>query len=185
MSDNGTEGTLVEALPMLNGATSMGALIEKHYNNTLENIFNEDSFTWYGASWACVSTAPSRAFKTWITEGGICCLCLVRYPSLTNAKTLEGSHINTFTAVMDLVSTILDLAGASHPYLNQCRGREIVPVRGKSWVSHLSGKTEEVHDGETTITGLESFGLVAIPTARKAENSLYETSPRSRYLGAI
>ncbi|OTA68011.1 arylsulfatase [Hypoxylon sp. EC38] len=178
MSDNGAEGTLLEALPMLNGATSMGALIEKHYNNTLENIGNKDSFTWYGASWACASMAPSRGFKTWITEGGIRCPCLVRYPPLTKSKDLEGSHTNAFTTVMDLVPTILDLAGASHPYPNQFRGREIVPVRGKSWVSHLSGQTKEVHDGETAITGWELFGLRAIRQGKW--KAIYMTPPRGR-----
>ncbi|EOO02334.1 putative arylsulfatase protein [Phaeoacremonium minimum UCRPA7] len=84
MSDNGAEGTLLEALPMLGGVTSLGALIETHYNNELGNIGNKDSFTWYGGSWACASMAPSRGFKTWITEGGIRCPCLVRYPRIVH-----------------------------------------------------------------------------------------------------
>lgn len=163
MSDNGAEGLLLEAIPMLNGEISMGALIEKHYNNELSNIGEKDSFTWYGSNWACASMAPSRGFKTWITEGGIRCPCVVRYPRL---GTPGGSHTNTFTTVMDILPTILDLAGATHPFPSNFRGREIMPARGKSWVAHLSsGNLEDgpaVHDEELTVTGWELFGLRAI-----------------------
>ncbi|OBT39286.1 hypothetical protein VE00_10600 [Pseudogymnoascus sp. WSF 3629] len=41
-------------------ARTMGSIITKYYDNAL--------------------TAPSRGFKCWITEGGIRCPCLVRYP---------------------------------------------------------------------------------------------------------
>ncbi|KAJ2984955.1 hypothetical protein NUW58_g5794 [Xylaria curta] len=176
MSDNGAEGTLLEALPMLNGATSLGALLEKHYDNQLSNIGNKDSFTWYGASWACASMAPSRGFKTWITEGGIRCPCLVRYPPL---QAVGGSHTNSFTTVMDIVPTILDLAGAKHPH-PQFRGRDVVPVRGKSWVSHLShpnpGTGQHVHDENTSVTGWELFGLRAIRQGKW--KAIFMTPPR-------
>ena len=180
MSDNGAEGTLLEALPMLNGATSMGALIEKHYNNELENIGERDSFTWYGASWACASMAPSRGFKTWITEGGIRCPCLVRYPPLGGVPGSPGpgTHTNAFTTVMDVLPTMLELAGVAHPAPNTFRGREVVPVRGKSWVSHLAGRAPEVHDGETAITGWELFGLRAIRQGKW--KAVYMTEPRGR-----
>lgn len=185
MSDNGAEGTLLEALPMLGGATSLGALIEKHYDNSLDNIGNKDSFTWYGASWACASMAPSRGFKTWITEGGIRCPCVVRYPPLFSSSECgqrqnlsEGRHTNEFTTVMDILPTILDLAGAMHPNPSTFRSRQVVPVRGKTWVPHLQGKTAEVHDRQTTVTGWELFGLRAI---RKGQwKAVYMTAPRGK-----
>lgn len=177
MSDNGAEGTLLEAIPMLNGATSMGALIDKHYNNKLDNIGNQDSFTWYGGNWACASMAPSRGFKTWITEGGIRCPCLVRYPPF---QAQAGSHTNTFTTVMDLLPTFLELAGTAHPHPT-FHGREVAPVRGKSWVAHLSGSKDlaqspAVHDENTAVTGWELFGLRAIRQGRW--KAVYMTPPR-------
>ncbi|KAL1856886.1 hypothetical protein VTK73DRAFT_8218 [Phialemonium thermophilum] len=180
MSDNGAEGTLLEALPMLGGATSLGALIEKHYDNALPNIGNRDSFTWYGASWACASMAPSRGFKTWITEGGIRCPCLVRFPPLVTTAA-RGSHTNTFTTVMDVVPTILDLAGVAHPHPSAFRGREVVPVRGRSWVPHLGYAGDlacapSVHDENTAVTGWELFGLRAIREGRW--KAVYMTPPR-------
>lgn len=172
MSDNGAEGTLLEAIPMLNGATSMGALIDKHYNNELANIGNKDSFTWYGGNWACASMAPSRGFKTWITEGGIRCPCLVRYPPLHAAK--AGTYTDDFTTVMDLMPTILDLAGVQHPQ-PQFRGREVVPMRGKSWVPQLA-RGDPTHDESTTVTGWELFGLRAIRQGKW--KAVYMTPPR-------
>lgn len=177
MSDNGAEGTLLEALPMLGGATSLGALIETHYNNELSNIGNKDSFTWYGGSWACASMAPSRGFKTWITEGGIRCPCLVRYPPMSAQP---GSHTNTFTTVMDIVPTFLNLAGVTHPY-PRFRGREVVPVRGRSWMPHLDSSKDltmapSVHDENTAVTGWELFGLRAIREGKW--KAIYMTPPR-------
>lgn len=183
MSDNGAEGTLLEALPMLGGATSLGALIDKHYDNSLGNIGNRDSFTWYGAGWACASMAPSRGFKTWITEGGIRCPCLVRYPPLLAHRSPlsnrdAGGHTYEFTTVMDILPTILDLARVSHPHPSPFRSREVVPVRGRSWVPHLRNSFTEVHDHETAVTGWELFGLRAIRKGRW--KAVYMTPPRGR-----
>lgn len=48
MSDNGAEGAALEALPMMGREDTMAQIIEKHYNNSFENLGNHDSFTWYG-----------------------------------------------------------------------------------------------------------------------------------------
>lgn len=176
MSDNGAEGTLLEAIPMLGGATSMGALIKKFYNNSLDNIGQPDSFTWYGAEWASASMAPSRGFKTWITEGGIRCPCLVRYPPLAAGP---NAHTNAFATVMDVLPTMLELAHVPAVGTN-FRGREVVPVRGKSWVSHLSSGSKlaqtDIHDPNETITGWELFGLRAIRQGKW--KAVYMTPPR-------
>ncbi|RYP24702.1 hypothetical protein DL767_008560 [Monosporascus sp. MG133] len=180
ISDNGAEGTLPEALPMLNGATSMGALIRKHYDNFLESIGNRDSFTWYGVNWACVSMAPSRGFRTSITEGGIRCPCLVRYPPLTATATctMNGQHTSAFTTVMNVLPTVLELAGAPHPHPQPFGGREVIPACGRSWVTHPGGITGEVQDPDTTITGREPFGLRAI--RQGTWKAVYMMAPRGR-----
>lgn len=48
MSDNGAEGAALEALPMMGREDTMAQIIEKHYNNSFENVGNYDSFVWYG-----------------------------------------------------------------------------------------------------------------------------------------
>jgi hypothetical protein len=67
MSDNGAEGAHIEAHPVL--GPKMHGVIERLYNNTVENIGNHDSFVWYGPEWAQASTAPSRLYKMFSTEG--------------------------------------------------------------------------------------------------------------------
>lgn len=45
MSDNGAEGGLLEAYPILNGGT-LADVVAKYYDNSLENLGQPDSFAW-------------------------------------------------------------------------------------------------------------------------------------------
>ncbi|KAK6069309.1 arylsulfatase [Seiridium cupressi] len=158
MSDNGAEGMLLEALPIMAGIPLV-KVVKQFYNNSIENVGNADSFVWYGPRWASAATAPSRGYKTWITEGGIRCPCIIRYPELGMQK---GSITHEFTTVMDVLPTILELAGIDHPGTT-FRDREVVKPRGHSWVSHLNGNSATVHENEVQhVTGWELFGRRAI-----------------------
>ncbi|KAK5954860.1 hypothetical protein OHC33_004586 [Knufia fluminis] len=179
MSDNGAEGKLLEAIPMMGTVGNMKQIIERFYDNSFDNIGNHDSFVWYGPRWACAATAPSRGFKTWITEGGIRCPCVVRYPRFAPQQA-RNRISNSFTTVMDILPTVLDLAGASIPDPSKpFRGRSIVPVRGKSWAEHLESAdpyATSVHGEDTHIHGWELFGLQAI---RKGPwKAIYMPPPR-------
>ncbi|OAP54928.1 hypothetical protein AYL99_10628 [Fonsecaea erecta] len=162
MSDNGAEGAMLEALPMMGGPKTMGGIIQKYYDNRLGNIGDKTSFVWYGPRWACAATAPSRGSKCMITEGGIRCPCLVRYPPF---RAQDAAITHAFTTVMDILPTILELAQVPHPG-TKFRGREVVLPRGKSWVSYLSSAsglaTGSVHGEETHVHGWELFGQRAI-----------------------
>lgn len=163
MSDNGAEGAMLEALPLMGSVGTVNKIINKYYNNSIQNMGAGDSFIWYGAEWASASMAPSRGFKTWITEGGIRCPCVIRYPPLhagSNSLT-DGSMTDSFCTVMDILPTVLDLAGVQRPG-TEFRGREVVPVRGATWLPHLKGQEVGFHDEDTEITGWELFGLRAI-----------------------
>ncbi|KAL7267602.1 hypothetical protein RUND412_009806 [Rhizina undulata] len=155
MSDNGAEGALLEAVPLL--SAHLKPVLKKYYNNTLENIGRKDSFTWYGPRWAQASTAPSRMYKAHIADGGIHCPAIVYYPPLVT----DRDRISTaFTTVMDILPTVLSLAEIPHP-APSFQGRTVVAPRGKSLVPHLKGESAYVH-GEETITGWELFGQQAI-----------------------
>ncbi|WP_273825388.1 MULTISPECIES: arylsulfatase [Pseudomonas] len=154
MSDNGAEGALLEAFPKF-GPELLGYL-DRHYDNSLENIGRANSYVWYGPAWAQAATAPSRLFKAFTTEGGIRVPALLHYPPLTR----PGQISHGFATVMDITPTILDLAGVRHPG-KRWHGREVAPLRGKSWLGFLSGETAQVHD-EHTVTGWELFGRRAI-----------------------
>ncbi|KAK7417794.1 hypothetical protein QQZ08_011490 [Neonectria magnoliae] len=173
MSDNGAERAMLEAIPMMGGAGSVMKIINKYYNNEIENLEMSDSSIWYGPEWAMASMAPSRGSKTWITKGRIRCPCLIHYPPLSKS----GSHTDSFSTVMDILPTILELAGVPLPG-KTFRGREVVPVRGESWVPHLSKKSAAFHDEEKHITGWELFGLRAIREGYW--KALYMNTPRGK-----
>lgn len=157
MSDNGAEGAVLEAIPMTGEVIKKA--IDKEYDNDLENLGNKDSFIWYGPRWAQASTAPSRMHKGYVTEGGIRCPAVAHYPGFQSG--LEGGRVSTaFATVMDILPTILELAGVPQPG-SQFRDREVVPIKGKSWAPLLKGKVDQVHSPDTAI-GWELFFHQAI-----------------------
>lgn len=160
MSDNGAEGQLLEAIPILAGAT-LSDVIKKYYDNSLENMGNHNSFVWYGPQWASAATAPSRGAKSYSTEGGIRCPCIVRYPPGINSP--GGTISHNFTTVMDILPTILDLANIAPPG-NLFRGREVASIRGKSWRRLLAANNGDVdiYDSENDIVGWEQLGIAAV-----------------------
>ncbi|OQU97538.1 hypothetical protein CLAIMM_03460 [Cladophialophora immunda] len=162
MSDNGAEGQLLEALPIMRQSPLV--VVQKFYDNSTENIGNANSFVWYGPRWACAATAPSRGYKAWTTEGGIRCPCIVRYPKFPRSS---GSISHEFCTVMDILPTVLDLAQVPHPGTS-FRGRDVVLPRGRSWVPYLSNSADGsvIHDEQSSITGWELFGRRAIRKGR-------------------
>jgi arylsulfatase A-like enzyme len=154
LSDNGAEGAIVEAMPM-RGA-QIAAMVEKFCDNSLDNLGHATSYIWYGPRWAQAATAPSRLHKAFTTEGGIRVVGFATWPGFDR----QGEIGTAFTTVMDIAPTVLELAGVAHPGQTY-RGREVAPMRGRSWVSYLSGCEEEVHDARSG-TGWELFGRRAI-----------------------
>lgn len=173
MSDNGAEGKLLEALPVSRGMP-LSKIVEEYYDNSMENIGNADSFVWYGPQWACAATAPSKGFKIMVTEGGIRCPCIVRYPGFAASS---GKVTHDFTTVMDILPTILEMAGVPHPGTS-FRGREVVLPRGRSWKAWLeNGAQSTVHEnGAQDVMGWELFGRRAI---RKGNwKAVFEPAPK-------
>ncbi|KAM0414713.1 hypothetical protein ACHAPT_013452 [Fusarium lateritium] len=161
MSDNGAEGAAMEALPIMGGPQTIATTIEKYYDNSTENLGNKDSFIWYGPRWANAGTAPSRGVKGTTFEGGIRCPCIIRYPPL---QPEAGSISNSFLTVMDILPTVLELAGVQHPGATY-NGRQVALPRGKSWVPHLASQRADdvsVHGEDTHVHGWELFGHRAI-----------------------
>lgn len=156
MSDNGAEGAIIEAIPMTGDVIKTS--INEQYNNSYDNLGNGNSFVWYGPRWAQASTAPSRMHKGYVTEGGIRCPAIIHYPLLND---IGGDRItDAFTTVMDILPTVLELAGVA-PTGGTFRGREVVTVKGKSWIEHLSHRSDHVHESDA-VTGWELFFHQAI-----------------------
>ncbi|BBZ78638.1 arylsulfatase [Mycolicibacterium anyangense] len=154
LSDNGAEGTIVEAMPLR--GPEIEAFVAKHCDNSVDNLGAPTSWAWYGPRWAQAATAPSRLHKAFTTEGGIRVVGFVSWPGFAR----QGEIGTAFTTVMDIAPTVLELAGAEHPG-TEYRGREVEPMRGRSMVPYLSGEADAVHDSDTG-TGWELFGRRAI-----------------------
>lgn len=179
MSDNGAEGAAYEAYPIVQ-STMLGHL-KKYYNNSLENLGRGDSFIWYGPRWAQAATAPSRLYKAFTTEGGVRVPFLAKFPVGMNVRgdgdtvtsgfveskeagshvtNVKGSISSTFSTIMDLAPTILEMAGVKHPAPSY-QGREVVHMRGKSMVPYINGSSPSIHPADF-IQGWETCGRAAV-----------------------
>ncbi|KAF2483066.1 putative arylsulfatase [Neohortaea acidophila] len=158
MSDNGAEGGAHEANPAFQGGPM--TYLQKYYDNSLENIGNYNSFTWYGPRWAQASTAPSRMYKSYTTEGGIRVPCVVKLPTSYSCPIPRGGITHKFSTIMDIMPTFLDMAGVRHPAPTY-QGREVVHMRGKSMVPWLNGEANAIHQADF-VEGWEMGGRAAV-----------------------
>ncbi|ESK89863.1 arylsulfatase [Moniliophthora roreri MCA 2997] len=160
-SDNGAEGASYEAIPTI--GKDIMAVIQKYYDNSLENVGEYNSFVWYGPRWAQAATAPSRLYKMFSTEGGIRVPMIVNYPPWTEKR--AGKIVDAFATVMDIAPTVLDLAGIEHPGAI-FRGRSVEGMRGKSWRTFFEGPevrgVEAIHTSDDPAVGWELFGRAAL-----------------------
>ncbi|ETI27800.1 hypothetical protein G647_00249 [Cladophialophora carrionii CBS 160.54] len=114
MSDNGAEGAALEAVPVM--GENIKRAIHQYYDNSYDNIGSWNSFTWLGPLWAQASTAPSRLFKCFPSQGGILVPCVIKPPAQTFLPSFPpGSFSRSFATVMDFAPTFLELAGVSLP----------------------------------------------------------------------
>ncbi|KZV63671.1 alkaline phosphatase-like protein [Peniophora sp. CONT] len=159
MSDNGAEGAAYEAYPVIQSA--MLDHLQKYYDNSLDNLGAHNSFCWYGPRWAQAATAPSRLYKTYTTEGGVRVPFVAKFPtSNTLPSNLSRGITDQFSTVMDLAPSIIEMAGATHP-APRYQGREVVPLRGASFVPFAKGAAPRIH-AEDHVTGWEMCGRAAL-----------------------
>ena len=168
-SDNGAEGNDLRAMT----AGQVGSLGFLHaMNNFAENGHNavgrKGTYAEYGPAWAQVSMVPFRIYKGWVSEGGTRSPLIVSGPGVQGAGELNKEAV---LHVMDIVPTVLDLAGIEHPSTYQ--GRAIAPVQGKSWVGMLEGTTQSPRTSDDWL-GWELFGNRAIRQGDWKITWLYE-----------
>jgi arylsulfatase len=122
----------------------------------------------YGPAWAQVGMTPFRLYKGWVSEGGTRSPLIVSGPGVQDAGELNKEAV---LHVMDIAPTILELAGVKHP--SNFKGREIVPMQGKSWVNMLAGRTQSPRTSGDWL-GWELFGNRAIRQGDWKISWLYE-----------
>jgi len=87
------------------------------------------TFLSLGPGWSSAANTPLRRHKTWVHEGGISTPFIVHWPAGIAA---QGELRHTPAHLIDVVPTILELAGAQKPAT--VKGHVVPPVPGRSLV---------------------------------------------------
>ena len=74
----------------------------------------DDTFASYDLPWANASNTPFRLYKHWVHEGGIATPFIMHVPEVCRAPAMP-SIVHEPCHVIDVMPTILELAGATHP----------------------------------------------------------------------
>ena len=157
ISDNGAEGNNLRG--MVSGQP--GTIGFMHAANSFaeaghNSIGRKGTFAEYGPAWAQVGMTPFRLYKGFLAEGGTRSPLIVSGPGVQGAGKINKEAV---LHVKDIAPTILELADVQHP--STFKGREIVPMQGKSWAGMLAGKTQSPRTPEDWL-GWELFGNRAI-----------------------
>ena len=155
--DNGAEGT--DLFKMIAGSPGSRDFLFAaiNWSQTDPNAWGDPgSYVGYGPMWAQVSMTPFSQYKGWLAEGGIRNALIVSGPTV---KRSQGSLNHGVMHVADLMPTLLEVAGASYPKIDQ--GRELPPLIGKSWMPVLTGKTDSVRTDQDFLAW-EVFGNRAV-----------------------
>jgi arylsulfatase A-like enzyme len=99
------------------------------------------TFLSIGPGWSSLANTPFRRHKTWVHEGGISTPLIVHWPHGIAAR---GELRHAPGHVIDLVPTILEVAGGKRP--EQWQGTPVPPAPGKSLVPLFAKDGTVVHD---------------------------------------
>ena len=155
--DNGAEGT--DLFKMIAGTPGTRDFLWAaiNWSQTDPHAWGDPgSFVGYGPMWAQVSMTPFSQYKGWMAEGGIRNALIVSGPVVRREA---GSINHGFMHVVDIMPTLLDLAGTEYP--DSADGRPVPAMIGKSWIDVLAGATDSPRS-DTDYVGWELFGNRAI-----------------------
>jgi arylsulfatase len=125
------------------------------FNNTVENMGNENSFVSLGPGWAQVGATPLSGFKISTSEGGMRVPAIIKIPYQS-----QGSKTIAFATVQDIAPTVLEYANVTHPGTSY-KGHSIYQMDGKSLKPLLEGKVQRVHQVDEPFA-TELFGGAAV-----------------------
>ena len=94
---------------------------------------SRQTFLCLGPGWSSCANAPFRRHKTWVHEGGIATPWIVHWPRGFSAR---GDLRHQPVHVIDVVPTVLDMAGVAPP--EEVEGRAVPPRQGRSFVRSLA-----------------------------------------------
>ncbi|WP_416139401.1 arylsulfatase [Halomonas sp. HK25] len=129
LSDNGADGNTPLDLP------GNREWIANEFDNSWGNLGRKGSYIDYGAQWAQVGSTPLPFFKGMTSQGGVQVPAIVRHSSVLTPGEINDEILH----VMDVMPTLLELAGVDHPG-DAFQGREVHPMEGLSMLPVLQGE---------------------------------------------
>ena len=164
MSDNGAAGHNISDF----WGDALSTYLVECCDNSYENMGNGNSYLWTGPHWAKASSAPSRLYKGYTTEGGIKVPAVIYNPQAQH----QMQTSDQLTAITDIAPTILDMANIpSSPGVFE--GREVAPMTGKSLRPYLEGKSRQFRSPNDGL-GWELFGRRAYRQGEWKLISMYD-----------
>jgi arylsulfatase len=128
-----------------------GAAEDPHRGKAGAALGTRDSFWGYARPWATVSNTPWRLHKVTSYEGGISTPAVARWGAGIS-KAAAGRLVREPAHLLDLMPTLLGLAGVSYPATEARRmeGRDILPmIRGEAGVADRTFCWE--HEGNRAV----------------------------------
>lgn len=141
-----------------------------------------------GPGFSSASNTPFRRHKTWVHEGGISTPLVVHWPAGIRAR---GELRHTPAHVIDIVPTILDVAGVEKP--TEWEGEPIPPAPGRSlvpafqkdvtidrdllWWLHEGNRAIRVGDWKLVAAKDDPWELYDLRDDRAESNNLAEERP--------
>ena len=146
-----------------------------------------ETYLCMGPGWSNAANTPFRRHKTWVHEGGCCTPMIAHWP---NGITDRGTICRTVGHVVDLVPTIVSLAGAQLPSTIESTavpakpGRSLVealkrnvPVQRDSlWWSHEQNRALRIGDWKAVVAKMDDeWELFNLATDRTESNNLADS----------
>jgi arylsulfatase A-like enzyme len=147
-----------------------------------------DTYLCLGPGWSTAANTPFRRHKTWVHEGGIATPFIAHWPRGVSARN-ELRH--TPAHVVDLVPTILELAGLTKPAsidgsdIPAAPGRSLVPAfttdapieRDSLWWLHEGNRAVRVGEWKLVAADGEAWELYDLSTDRTETTNLADEHP--------
>jgi len=136
-----------------------------------------------GPGWSNMSNTPFRRHKTWVQEGGSCTPLIAHWP---DGITARGELRHTYGHVIDIVPTILDLAGIASDSLRKVAlpGQSLRPLfEGEAdwqrpiWYYHEGNRALRVGDWKIVADKDIPWELFNLEEDRTESNNLAESNP--------
>lgn len=147
------------------------------------------TFCSIGPGWSSLANTPFRRHKTWVHEGGIATPCVVSWPA---GIVKTGGNRSTPSHVVDLVPTILQLAGSAMPQrvgavaVPTAAGRSLLPAlaadvvieRESIWWQHEGNRALRMGNFKIVAAGAESpWELYDLSSDRSETQNLAALDP--------